>query len=252
MRNKTFISSMVGIAAAVSVAGSASASWSPVSWTGSNQVGWYPVGDAQNIQYTNSLGQGNIQTGVTYQPNTAGVYMTGTFDISGMAEGAALGFGLVDKYLASTGGYVWQSGAYIYIAKLANGNVNIGTSDGNLGGNLTNSQATVGGNITSVDFALTIQGGIMSLTSSLFSGTLTGSYGTITTLNNTYNGWGPGTPPAYSYNYPEFNSGAYVHGWNFPNEANNALSWNITTVPAPGALALLGVAGLAGGRRRRA
>jgi hypothetical protein len=180
-----------------------------------------------------------------------------------MASGAALGFGLVDANLADTGGSVWQSGAYIYIGKFGNGNVIVGTSDGNLFGDLTNAQRNVGKwngsdpstNITEVDFTLIIQQGLMTLTSSLFTGEVSGSYGTIKTLNNASNTWANGTQ---TYNYDEFAFGAYVHGWLWPNNTDplspgfNTLSWNLTATAIPGSgLAAIGTLGLAGVARRR-
>jgi hypothetical protein len=239
----------IATSAAFAMLAAAPALGSTLTWSGTNLGGWYP-GGADNGTST----VGNIQKGVTFLPNSAGVKISGTFDISGMASGAALGFGLVDANLADTGGSVWQSGAYIYIAKLANSTINIGTSDGNLGGSLTTAQTNIG-SVGVIDFTLIIQQGSMTLTSSLFTGEVSGSYGSIKTLNNASNTWASGTQ---TYNYDEFAFGAYVHGWLWPNNTDplssgyNTLSWNLTATAIPGSgLAAIGTLGLAGVARRR-
>ena len=149
-------------------------------------------------------GIGHSNTAVYFDPNGAGTTITGTIDLTNVGIGNVLMFGLVDKKLVDTGGYDWQSGAYIYLYKKATGTLGlrIGPSDGNLGGSVG---GPPGGNCIyvdyrdSIDFVLHVHGGTIDVTSSAFSGTQSWTYGAIKTLNN-----------AYGYAWNEFQYGAYL------------------------------------------
>ena len=64
--------------------------------------------------------------------------------------------------------------------------------------------------------------------------------------------WGDGWS-AVGYGYPVDGSDAFVYGsYSLAFTTGSSVTGSFTVVPAPGALALLGLAGLAGTRRRRA
>ena len=64
--------------------------------------------------------------------------------------------------------------------------------------------------------------------------------------------WGDGWS-AVGYGYPVDGSDAFVYGsYTLAFTTGSSVTGSFTVVPAPGALALLGLAGLAGTRRRRA
>ena len=126
-----------------------------VVWSGSqvNDTGsqWY----AQNLGYA-------------FDPNTSGTVITGTLDISQLLAGDTLMFGLIDKKHKDGNGYMWQSGAYLYLSMQNATTVRFGVSDGNVGGEIVQvfSDISRPANNT-VDFSLTIQGGSITLTSLL-------------------------------------------------------------------------------------
>ena len=156
-------------------------------------------------------------------------------------------FGLIDKKLYDQGKNTYQGGAYIYVNRKATG-VRVGTSDGNLHGEVCSNTKNVG-QTDNVDFSMYVHANSIELTSSYFTTTKIGTYGTIKTLDNS---------DAYSWN--EFEDGAYLGGDIFSGVGNGeSVGFNIsatspTTVPEPSSFLALagGLAGLIGIKRRRA
>lgn len=211
-----------------------------VVWSGSqvNDTGsqWY----AQNLGYA-------------FDPNTSGTVITGTLDISQLLAGDTLMFGLIDKKHKDGNGYMWQSGAYLYLSMQNATTVRFGVSDGNVGGEIVQvfSDISRPANNT-VDFSLTIQGGSITLTSLLLGASQVDTYGDVKTLNN-----------AFGYAWPEFANGAYLGTSMYFNDAqtplNRSYSFDVTAtngspVPLPAAawLLLSGLGGLGFVARRKA
>ena len=212
MRNKTFISSMVGIAAAVAVAGSASAgipafttAFSPVSAT-----------------LTSDAGNGNDLL----------VFTVGASDI------AVTSLGLFNGYTGAR-----NVGIYAWIG----GTTNAGTGPALGQASVTTNNSTTGYTYSSpTNFTLSagqqyvlVGQSFLGMTSNTALYANAGAGSGITFNSYWYNGGAPLDPVglAESANY----SPAYFNA-----------NFQFSVVPAPGALALLGVAGLVGARRRRA
>ena len=183
-------------------------------------------------------------TSASFDPNGTGTTISGTLDITSLSDGAVEMFGLIDKKLMDSGGYMWQSGAYMYVYK-KDGDVKIGTSDGNYYNEIVADGTWVGA-VDEIDFSLTIFNQQITLTSSLFTGTKTRSYGVVKTLNN-----------ASGYAWDEFEEGAYLGGslWS----SGGSFDFDVTaadnspSVPEPTTFliwSVLGVLGLAFGYRR--
>ena len=286
MRNKTFISSMVGVAAAVTVAGSAMADTMFVNALGASS-GWYSD-DTRNASGTVLNG-----TVSSFQPYFAypGVPTASTASDAAIAQ--QLYF--TDSGSASGGG----SGVMVMDGTSANpGKTSVryygsGTGIGTLNNSFTSSfrwymdpyttSRTVGLNLS----VLGTNGLYYSL-SWVGDGAQASAWNTFSVNANTAavndNGWrlyGNGAPgsaagAAKSLNdwltdgtYGSLLNGSTVlgQGFNIGSSQRNCrvgIDWldsslinggdlvDFGVVPAPGAVALLGMAGLAGGRRRRA
>jgi hypothetical protein len=285
MHNKTFISSMVGVAAAVAVAGSAMAGTVYVNSLGASS-GWYSD-DTRNASGTVLNG-----TVSSYQPYFQGALAPSTASDAAIAQ---------QLYFTDTGS--------------ANGNGNVGVMvvDGttsNSGktsvryygsgtgiGTLNNSFSSTFrwymdpySTVRTVAMNLSVLGtnGLYYSLSWLGTGAQASAWNTFSVDANTAaandNGWrlyGNGAPgsaagAAKSLNdwltdatYGSFLNGSTVlgQGFNAGSSMRNTrfgIDWldsslinggdrvDFGVVPAPGAVALLGMAGLAGGRRRRA
>ena len=205
MRNKTFISSMVGIAAAVAVAGSANAAVTAFSPTVTT--------------LTNDAGNGNDLLVFTVGGSNLTVTSLGLFN--GYAGTRAVGIFVWNGTNAGTGSALVQ-------ASFLTDNTTNGYS-------YTAASATLLANQQYVLVGQSFLG--MTSNTALYANAGAGSG--ITFNSYWYNGGAPLDPVglAESANY----SPAYFNA-----------NFQFSVVPAPGALALLGVAGLVGARRRRA
>ena len=205
MRNKTFISSMVGIAAAVAVAGSANAAVTAFSPTVTT--------------LTNDAGNGNDLLIFTVGASDITVTSLGLFN--GYAGTRAVGIFAWNGTNAGTGSALGQA------------SVTTNNSTGYTYSSPTNFTLSAGQQYVLVGQSF------LGMTSNTALYANAGAGSGITFNSYWYNGGAPLDPVglAESANY----SPAYFNA-----------NFQFSVVPAPGALALLGVAGLVGARRRRA
>jgi MYXO-CTERM domain-containing protein len=207
MQNKTFISSMVGIAAAV--AGSASAGI-PASTTAFSPA-------PSNLR--TDAGTGNDLL----------VFTVGASDI------AVTSLGLFNGYTGAR-----NVGIYAWIG----GTTNAGTGPALGQASVTTNNSTAGYTYSAPTNFTLLAGQQYVLVGQSFDGM--GS--------NTADYLNAGAGAGITFNSYWFNAGGLVGNPAFPNytPAYFNANFQFSAVPAPGALALLGVAGLVGARRRRA
>jgi MYXO-CTERM domain-containing protein len=210
MRNKTFISSMVGVAAAVAVAGSANAS------------------------IINGNGQGSNCASLDPSTDTTITYTTGSWAGTTTARSFYMGFGVANQ---SYGGYV---------AGLQITNIEYSTDSGAswiLGASSYTTGTTTLAGFSSADSApASAPAGTWAFNFTSGSGIVGNALRVRATLSAT-------SSIPNQYNFYAYSVGKSVTNTTVFSGAN--LSTVLVTVPAPGAFALLGVAGLVGGRRRR-
>ncbi len=211
MRNKTFISSMVGIAAAVAVAGSANAA---IAFNGAGS----------NDDYYDSYPYSN---GMVFTVGSSAILVTNLGSYNGGVETSTIGI------------YAYSGGT--------NGN-SVGSALGGTANVVTTSARD--GSFSYVDV-------------SNRSITLNANTQYIIVSNSSGAAWAT-TTAAINANASgiTFDGYRYASGASFnPTMEGNTDFWSspymgpnfqFTAVPAPGAMALLGAAGLVGGRRRRA
>ena len=212
MRNKTFISSMVGIAAAVAVAGSANAAIVTGPGTGSDCATLNPS-TSTTITYTGS-----------WSSQTVGTFYMGFGVCNASYVGAVSGLEVTNIQYSTDSGVNWTLGASSYT-----------TGTTTYGGFSTASNAPASAAAGTWAFSFTNNG-------SGFPGGINGSTLRVrATLSAT-------SSIPNDYKFYGFATGQWAEG------AGRAFSGGYvsTAVPAPGAFALLGVAGLVGARRRRA
>ena len=233
MRNKTFISSMVGIAAAVAVAGSANAAF---------------------VQFASLATAGSVSKSGAFTPPYDG-YGTAVSSANAESVGSPSGVGgqwAADRYLQAT-----NAGSSMVVAS-GNATFTGGAGSGGpfLGGPGSASMRWAfasAQDLTGISFRLgltSVGSGGGSLNVSVYSDTagtvLISGLGTssITTAGNV------------DFDFLSNLAGAQsvVITWTPAGNPGNSMTLNAIQyngVPAPGALALLGVAGLVGARRRR-
>jgi MYXO-CTERM domain-containing protein len=248
MRNKTFISSMVGVAAAVAVAGSANAAivWSGVqspaaanpfslvltpngSFISSSSDAYDINGNPLFVAY-GSFGGGN------------GTGFTAAATLQGASDTGASGDFLFQLY-----GTLEGSGA----SNRRVVNNSFGTSISGLSGTIAhNSTATSGSG-----FAVGTNGGAYNgffLNTNAASGALRGQFYNTTGYIGFQFSTDGGT--SWFFGWAKWTGGTDGKGalseWAYNDTAGGSITAG--QVPAPGALALLGAAGLVGSRRRRA
>ena len=218
MRNKTFISSMVGIAAAVAVAGSANAALVTGTYSGSTSSIQYYVKQSGYWIVYGSVQQRGAFSG-TFQFDTAGAVDTDT------AQAHALYSLSGTITLAGTGTYYGRTTAAGPPLKL---------------------QSTVNGSGLDTFKLYKIEdsdGTMMSISTNIPSNTYAfGDFVPTVPLNLT------GISGLYENNYLPTTGGNGTMGYTSTGTITNL---TLTVVPAPAAAALLGLAGLVAGRRRR-
>ena len=253
MRNKTFISSMVGIAAALAVAGSAMAQqqFGTLSYgagAGSTPISWQlnQVNDNTGFIYTNTAVASSwltvgLRASNYYGVNEAPTYTgSSTYQVQAGQTSASSGGGGFDSSSARWG-FQWS-------VSMDGDRANSALSG--LWWSMRITSPTAGANWG------TLAGGMVNL------GTDTQSYA--------INGW---SPSMGFLGLNSANSGAPTGLWNGlafnPNTQGTytfridvrqgqygavlgSTEMAVSVVPAPGALALLGAVGLVGARRRRA
>jgi hypothetical protein len=247
MRNKTFISSMVGVAAAVAVAGSANAGFVD---NFNRRLANTPT-QLDTITATNTnagVGVSKVNTGLTgtaFPKRSTGVQNAGS-SATMTGDGSAafvLGRASTGSESVNSG---WWGGMYLNYANNGafadlTGTTSFSINVGSYTGGATNWALNV-----TMDFNSEFDSGSMDLTltnSDIVNGVLT-----FNVANMTPNGtidWAK---------VDGINLGVQRAEW---GAANSTVSFSLSNfqynvVPAPGALALLGAAGLVGARRRRA
>jgi hypothetical protein len=220
MRNKTFISSMVGIAAAVAVAGSANAAVVSL-WDFSNfAIGTSPTSTASGGN--SGTAAGNPLPNWSTSLMRTGTSVTGS---GGNVNVTLGGSGSAKAEFSLGGGLVNLTGATSF-----NLNITTGSSE----------KTQMGLGIYDINGKLAL----------MVSSILVGSVGNVS-IPTTSN-WSTDAGFDWSkvnYVLLEFSrSSSSVNGSSFSFDSFNAVG----VVPAPGAIALLGAAGLVGARRRRA
>ena len=256
MRAQTFISSMVGIAAAVAVAGSANAA---IVWSGVQNASISLTAGVSNLVMTSN---GSFQSAPDYDPVTGdplfvafGNFSTGNYNI-GSTSYSQIGLtGASDD--GSNGSFRFQ--VYGNLATASSSglktvvNNTFGTSINGLLGTLAYSGSSAGSG-----FALS-NNTTGSYNSYRLNGGSTGAQGGQFNNSTGYVGFRFTTDAGTSwfYGWAKYSGGANgasgtLVEWAYDDTAGGAITAGEVPVPAPGALALLGAAGLVGARRRRA
>jgi MYXO-CTERM domain-containing protein len=287
MRNKTFISSMVGIAAVVAVAGSANASTVDTNG-GASWGGWNAYGnsDADGVygtgtngvvykiyqtvfrydSQTMSLGAGytgsSFSGGDGFQYNNL-IYGLGVERVSGTGNMGTrtIGFDLGnDSYQAANapgGAKVstssWSQYRDFNTQFLSGSNSQIGVQLGNNPGPGGSSNFAYSGSVNSQNFAFRAAGNGLN-TQMFFDIT---AMNTLYTQANAFSGWtvGINNIPNGALSPNQFRMSLDIGMGNAARtfiQSSDIWAAELPPIPAPGAIALLGVAGLVGGRRRRA
>ena len=247
MRNKTFISSMVGVAAAVAVAGSANAGFvDKFNRRLANTPTQLDTITATNTNAGTGVSRDNTGiTGTAFPKRSTGVQNAGS-SATMTGDGSAafvLGRASTGSESENSG---WWGGMYLNYANNGafadlTGTTSFSINVGSYTGGATNWSLNV-----TMDFNSEFDSGSMDLTltnSDIVNGVLT-----FNVANMTPNGtidWAK---------VDGINLGVKRAEW---GAANSTVSFSLSNfqynvVPAPGALALLGAAGLVGARRRRA
>ena len=265
MRNKTFISSMVGIAAAVSVAGSASAA---IIYDSSSTYQWGTLSPTATSGWNGNIVQHPTQPYLAQQ----------------VAEvGGKIGFAGTDRFAQSatvqmrTGPNGSAAIAGNVTLTLNFYSINVDGSIGTTLGSRTQTFASPAGSGSTnttyrpyYDATFDLSSLSLTLPNQVYFGVALLNPGLdATTQSTNISLWCYGTSPSSPFSTADstFDGSVIKTGTDLSNsvwirESNGTVfnpdysgftpNLTVNAVPAPGALALLGVAGLAGGRRRRA
>lgn len=168
-------------------------------------------------------------------PEAGPVVFEGTIDVTDRADDNSVAMiGLLDKAVLESGLHGYQTGAYVYVNNRPNGDVRIGVTDGNVGGELVQSfviipAAEADAGPLSVSF--TVDGSADPNTCAVPPGSGVGGDGCMTLV--------VGAHPSITDSYgtitggpvDEFASGA-IPGWDaFPSGASN-VGYDLTISPA--------------------
>jgi hypothetical protein len=168
-------------------------------------------------------------------PEDGAVAFEGTLDLTDRATGSTAMIGLLDKQDLESGQTGWQSGAYIYVTNLANGDVRLGVSDGNVGGEIVQSFLTIpdaDANEGALSVTFTVDGTEDPTECETPAGSGTGGAGCLTlevdsfgSVSDSY-----GTIRGPSSSVPEFSAGA-IPGWEAFPAGPTGVDYDLTVSP---------------------
>ena len=205
---------------------------------------------AQSLTVSGTINDNSYErwTSVYFDPINSPVTITGEVDVSNLAGGGVVTIGLVDKQHYDSPDSVFWGGAYTYFGKRSN--LDIGPSDGWLGGEMIQNFQGVPLDTDIIYFQTTIDADSIDVSYSLdginYSSIITDTYGDIKDFNSTT-----------AFSWDEFQYGAYL-GIECWDGQDGSVDYSITanpSVPTPepaslGALLLL-AGGVAVGKRRK-
>lgn len=172
---------------------------------------------------------------ITTQPEDDPIVFDGTLDLTDRENGDVSMIGLLDNQDLAAGNHSFQRGAYIYVFAMTSGNVRVGVTDGNSGGEIVQAFVTIPAAVADsgpLATTFTVDGTADPASCATPPGSGTGAAGCLTleingaTISDSY-----GTIRGTASSVPEF-SASGVPGWEAFPSGPTGVFYDFSIMPA--------------------